>query len=89
MNYHFDDYANHSKLIAGIVKLYSMESFLVYEVNKASRDKDTSKIATLGPFAWALGRVVFKAQGRRPVEDKIPENAVLFRGMPMTQDLLS
>jgi hypothetical protein len=31
-----------------------METFLPYNLNKAEREKDKSKIFSLGPFAYAL-----------------------------------
>ena len=31
-----------------------METFLPYTLNKADRDKDVTKVQSLGPFAWAL-----------------------------------
>ena len=43
-----------SEVVASIMFMYSMETFLPYTLNSASRDKDMSKVPTLGPFAWAL-----------------------------------
>ena len=37
-----------------IMKMYSFECFLYGTVNRASREKDTSKIANLGPYAYLL-----------------------------------
>ena len=34
--------------------MYSMETFLPYTLNKAEREKDASKVKSLGPFGWAL-----------------------------------
>ena len=39
-----------------------METFLVYKLNQAEREKDKSKIQTLGPFAKALESITLKAQ---------------------------
>ena len=41
-----------------LVYIYSMESFVYYEMNKASRTKDVSKIKFYGPFASALGYII-------------------------------
>ena len=38
--------------------IYSMESFVYSEINKASRMKDVSKIKFYGAFASALGYVI-------------------------------
>jgi hypothetical protein len=34
--------------------MYSMETFLPYTYNKAERDKDASKVLSLGSFGWTL-----------------------------------
>jgi hypothetical protein len=34
-----------------------METFLPYTLNKAEREKDASKVMSLGPFAFALSRI--------------------------------
>ncbi len=41
-----------------ILCLYSMETFLYTEINRASRDKDKSKISTLGPYSFVLSWIV-------------------------------
>ena len=38
-----------------------METFLAYKLNQAERDKDLSKVESLGPFAYALDRIIFNA----------------------------
>jgi hypothetical protein len=38
-----------------------METFLPYNLNKAERKKDASKVNSLGPFAYALGVISFWA----------------------------
>jgi hypothetical protein len=48
-----------------------MESFVVYETNKACREKDFSKIDTLGPFAYALALILGHAQKNRDDADKL------------------
>ena len=37
-----------------ILFMYSLETFLPYNLNKAERDRDPKKIMSLGPFAAAL-----------------------------------
>ena len=41
-----------------ILYIYSMETFLYNEINKASRNKDKSKISTLGPYSFALCLII-------------------------------
>ena len=47
-----------------------METYLTYTLNRASRQKDTSKIITLGPFAyvlsWAIDRTEFDYRYSEP-----------------------
>lgn len=40
------------------MKMYSLESFLYREVNRASRERDQSKIANLGPYAYLLAQIL-------------------------------
>ena len=41
-----------------IMKMYSLESFLYREVNRACREKDKSKIQTLGPFSFLVTKIL-------------------------------
>jgi len=45
--------------------IYSMQTFIFGEMNKASRSKDRSKIAFYGPFASALGYIIHAASSKR------------------------
>jgi len=45
--------------------IYSMDSFIFKEMNKASRDKDDTKIKYYGAFASALGYIIHTAGSRR------------------------
>jgi hypothetical protein len=38
-----------------------METFLPYNLNKAEREMDASKVSSLGPFAYALWQISFGA----------------------------
>ena len=42
-----------------------MESFLPYNMNYAERNRDASKVVSLGPFACALWGISLYAQSRR------------------------
>ena len=46
------------KFVKTLIYIYSMESFVFSEMNKASRMKDVSKIKFYGAFASALGFIV-------------------------------
>ena len=37
--------------------MYSMETFLPYNLNKAERERDTKKVMSLGPFAFLLDEI--------------------------------
>ena len=49
------------KFTQRIVYLYSMESFIYEDLNRASRNKDTSKIQYYGAFAAALSYIISSA----------------------------
>ena len=42
----------------GIIFLYSLETFIPYELNRAIREKDRSKCNSLEPMAWALSYLI-------------------------------
>ena len=46
------------EFVKTLVYIYSMESFVFSEMNRASRMKDVSKIKFYGAFASALGYIV-------------------------------
>jgi len=45
--------------------LYSLETFLPHELNKASETHDISKIDTLGPFAAVLNHIMISTNFQR------------------------
>ena len=49
--------ANH-KFVRNLIYIYSMETFIYSEINKASREKDVDKIKFYGAFASALGFII-------------------------------
>ena len=65
-----------------------MENFAIYELNRASRFKDESKLVTLGPWAMALGHIIAGAQQNRKDLSKYDHNKQqdLYRGGGMTTD---
>lgn len=66
-----------------LLYIYSMESFVFKEINKASRDKDLYKIEFYGPFASALGYVIHAANAKK--KNKLEESFIVFRGMKLNQ----
>ena len=48
-----------------ILYIYSMESFIYTDMNKASRNKDKSKIKFYGAFAAALSFIIYSANQHR------------------------
>ena len=48
----------HHKFTQRIMYLYSMESFIYEDLNRASRNKDQSKIQYYGAFAAALSYII-------------------------------
>ena len=65
-----------------------MENFAIYELNRASRFKDESKLVTLGPWAKALGMIIGWAQRHRTDLSKYDHNKQqdLYRGGGMTAE---
>ena len=47
-----------------------MQSPIFSELNRACRYKDTSKLPTLGPYAKALGDIIYGTQYRRKDKEK-------------------
>ena len=46
--------------VKAILFMYSLDCFLFGRMNKISRDKDSSAIETLGPFAVGLTKTIDK-----------------------------
>ena len=55
------DYPEHRDVKA-IMFMYSLDCFLFGRLNKISREKDSSAIETLGPFAVALTKIINNIQ---------------------------
>ena len=63
-----------------------MESFLHNNINKAERERDGSKILSLGPFAFVLMGITNWAQSNRGAENILDSNTFVYRGakLPMS-----
>ena len=56
------------KITKHILYLYSMETFIYMELNRASRSKDESKIEFYGAFAAALSFIIYSANKNRKID---------------------
>uniref|UniRef100_A0A7S3FTP5 NAD(+)--protein-arginine ADP-ribosyltransferase n=1 Tax=Strombidium rassoulzadegani TaxID=1082188 RepID=A0A7S3FTP5_9SPIT len=68
--------------------MYTMESFLYREVNRASRERDVSKVETLGPYAWVLRKIVEVGQLLRKKSKWEDSQLILFRGLGIFREQL-
>jgi|ERR1711971_631336 len=73
-----------------ILYLYTIDSWLVFELNSGSREGDQAKVNTLGPYARAFGKVTsFAAEYRTDIPEmkKLLEETgtILYRGTGLTK----
>jgi hypothetical protein len=57
-----------------------MQTFLTYDLKKASREKDGTKILSLGPYALCLSYILAKA--KQPEKSDVK---YVYRGMLITK----
>ena len=69
-----------------IIYLYSMQSFIYQDLNRACRKQNEEDIQYFGAFAAALSFILYNANSGRP--DKIRGKTVLFRGLKLSYDEL-
>ena len=69
-----------NKITKHILYLYSMESFIYPELNRASREKDESKIKYYGAYAAALSYIIYTANSNRKVRF-LTGTTLLYRGL--------
>ena len=62
-----------SKIVKTLLKIYTMESFLVYNLNKIAREKDESLLPYYGPYAAALSYIL--------ATSKTKTEMTLYRGL--------
>ena len=43
-----------SEITKSFLFIYSMETFIVYNLNKSEREQDLCKILSFGPYSYAL-----------------------------------
>lgn len=71
-----------------IMYLYSMETFIYEDLNRAARYKDLNQIPNFGAFAAALSFIICCANARRTDEFKLSENTTLYRGVKLREEKL-
>ena len=73
-------------LVNLILYVYTMDTFLPAMVNNASRNKDESKVITLGPIAFILQQILYFAPSKRTDIDtyKFESFVYLYRGASLT-----
>ena len=69
-----------------ILYIYSMESFVYSDLNKACRSKDETKIKSFGAYGAALSYIIYFANKRR--QDKLIGKTLLYRGLKLTDEEL-
>jgi len=69
-----------------LLYIYSMESFIFREMNRASRMKDTSKIEYYGAFASALGFIIHCGNQKGC---QLDEEFKVFRGLQLPYEEFS
>ena len=67
-----------SDIVKSLIKIYSMESFIVYRLNETSYKKDPILLPYYGPYAAALSQII----GSSKFEQEIP----LYRGISINMD---
>ena len=77
-----------NKITKHILYLYSMESFIYADLNRASRDKNKTKIKFYGAFAAALSYIIYFANTNRKV-DKLKGSNLLYRGFKIKKEQLN
>ena len=73
-----------------LLYLYTIDSWLAFEINSGSREGDSSKVDTLGPFAYAFGAIIDSAcRFRKDISDlkeTIENKGIkLYRGTGLTK----
>ena len=67
------------KVTKHLLYIYSMETFIYADLNRACRDKDTNQLEFYGPYAAALSYIIFAANQNR--RDKLKRHTQLYRGL--------
>jgi hypothetical protein len=71
------------QLVKTLVYIYSMESFVFREMNKAIMEKNTQKIQVYGPFARALSYIIHCSNQKK---EKVQETYTVYRGQNLVHN---
>lgn len=77
-----------NKVTRHLLYLYSMESFIYQDLNRASREKDETKIKYYGAFAAALSYIIYFANKNRKIQNN-KSITRLYRGVRLNKSELS
>lgn len=69
-----------SELVKAILFIYSLDTNIPTVLNKAEREKDLSKVQSLGPFALVLRSIVCGAQEERTDKERTQGIITVWRG---------
>ena len=72
--------------VKALIYIYSMESFVFSELNRASRMKDVTKIKFYGAFASALGFIIHCGNFKKTDLEK---EFTVYRGLTLTREELN
>lgn len=76
-----------SKIVDILMSIYTMESFIYRDMNKASREQDMTKLKYYGPLAATLGFIIQKGNlNKRQLDNG---QLYLFRGLQENQDIVN
>ena len=53
-----------------LIYIHSMETFIYGDLKKACLNRDFSRVKTLGPYAWVMGRIIYGAYGNKLSQNK-------------------
>ena len=72
------------KIVRHLLYLYTMESFIYPEMNRACRKKDRTKIKYYGAYAAALSYIIYYANTKRSINSKTNRTTTLYRGVALS-----
>ena len=73
---------NHN-IVKTLVYIYSMQSFVFSQMNRASRNKDVEKIKFYGPLASALSFIIHCGNKQ---QTNLDSSATVFRGLKISRE---
>ena len=76
-----------SDVVKNLLYVHSMNNFISTEMNRAALEKDESKVESLGPFAYALSRILTSAERKRQERGAMSDEDYtdLYRATTLTE----